>query len=39
MIYVDNQNLLEKIRKLGKSIKPVNYGYPYIDLTKEDAFD
>eukprot|EP00347_Sterkiella_histriomuscorum_P002479 403367992 len=38
MIYVDNQNLLEKIKKLGRSIKPVTYGYPYIDLTQKDAF-
>lgn len=36
MINVDNQNLLDKIQKMGKSIKPVNYGYPFIDLTKPD---
>ncbi|CDW89767.1 UNKNOWN [Stylonychia lemnae] len=39
MIHVDNQNLLDKIKKLGKSIKPVTYGYPYIDLTKTEVFN
>lgn len=37
MIRVDSQNLIDKIQKLGKSIRPVQYGYPYIDLTKTVA--
>jgi hypothetical protein len=29
--------LLDKIRRIDKSIKPINYSFPYIDLTKAEA--
>lgn len=39
MLLIDNQSLLDKIKNMDKSIKPVIYGVPYINLSKDNEVD